>query len=429
MFKRSTVIVSVLALCWASIATGSSQAVSVRPGTKIVKVTKFVGHIFFDSGSAVLTPTSKAFLRKAAQTHAKAAWLSAVGYVQQSGVSANDLSLSSARARSVADFLGDIGYEPDVTTSARGVHPSLTSSPLARRVSLYAAYQVGDVESGSGSSGTSKCGNTPAVFLVHALFSGQSSTLSGAAQAAMDSALRRSTGASVYGSIGYVPQSSATTATVMLARNRAIAVASYMRQQGVKSPINVYSRSVDLGSTNPLANRVSVYVSYPVAPRADGTCPPANQGGTSAPANLTLSGTFDAISYFTNDDIYMTGARITGPLNKSLTTPADDTDNDNKQFWKFTQLKPGTYQVTIRMHVKDTGGCLSLFAKNGDNTVTYGGVAGGWTIDPTDEYCEIDSDFEVFKNINVIKNTYGQDFTFGFADCFNQDGICFGVDG
>jgi len=122
----------------------------------------------------------------------------------------------------------------------------------------------------------------------------------------------------------------------------------------------------------------------------------------------------------------MTGATISGPLSKSLTTPADISDGDNEQFWKFSKLKVGTYLVTIKMHVNSTGGCLTLFAHNGDGTATYNGIDGGWNIDPTDEFCDAESDFEVYKTITVPRTVTGQDFTFGFADCFNQD-ICFGI--
>ena len=255
--------------------------------------------------------------------------------------------------------------------------------------------------------------------------------------------MNASSKASIYGVIGYVPASRVTTAELKIAKDRAVATAAVMRQKGFTGRINTYSRSMSLDATNPLSHRVSIYVSYPIAKLANGKCPGSTPSPTASPTatetatpkptssagtTISLSGTFAAISSYTDDDIYMTGASISGPMSKSLTTPPDSSDADNKQFWKFTKLKAGTYLVTIKMHVNDTGGCLTLFAGNGDGTATYGGVDGGWNIDPTDEFCDADSDFEVYKTISVPRTVANQNFTFGFADCFNQD-ICFGIEG
>ena len=630
MLKRSFVMVTVCALLLGAVSMSPSQAGPVARSGNTKNVSKFVGHIFFSSGSAVLSAKAKAFLRQVNKAHSGATILGVIGYVQQAGTSANDYSLSNARATNVAMYLRTLGFKPKIRKSGRGLPPSRTTSPLSRRVSIYVTYTTsgsnsggssggstgggtsgGGSTSGGGTSGGSTgggdgtsgnaapCGNTPAVFLTHLFFTGDATALDATAQSALGTALNASSKASIYGVVGYVPAARVTSTQLKIAKNRAVATAALMRQKGVKIKINTYSRGVALDSNNPLSHRVSIYVSYPISPLSTGKCPGDTGGGDGTSGNaspcgdtpavflthlfftgdgtaldaaaqsdlgtalrasskasiygvvgyvpsarinatqlriakdravataalmrqqgvkikintysrgvaldtnnklshrvsiyvsypisplstgkcpgaidstptprpkptvtrtptpkptatatatatptatptpkptpkptptattISLSGTFDALSQYTDDDIYMTGATISGPLSKSLTTPVDISDGDNKQFWKFTRLKPGVYFVTIKMHVKDTGGCLTLFAHNGDGAATYGGVDGGWEIDPTDEFCEVDSDFEVYKSISVMKTVTGQDYTFGFADCFNQD-ICFGIKG
>jgi len=462
MLKRSFAMIGVAALLAGGvIGSASSAAVRIVP-TKIVSVNKFVGHVFFAPGSSDLGSDDKAFLQKLSKTHAKATLLGVVGYVQAGGSTANDISLSLARANSVADYLRSVGFKPNIRTAGRGAHPTVKNSPLARRVTIYATYRfstgggsTGGGTSGGGSSGGgSPCGDTPPVFLTHVIFSTQATSLDTTMQSSLTSALKASSNASLYGVIGYVPVNQAMTADLVAAKSRAMSVAVFMRQAGFDGRLKVYARAIQLDATNPLAHRVSIYVSYPISKLANGKCPSSKPEPSSSPSasptptktptpkptptktpkptpsptsrGIYLSGTFRAISSYTADDIYMTGATISGPLSKSLTTPADISDGDNEQFWKFSRLKVGTYLVTIKMHVNSTGGCLTLFAHNGDGTATYNGIDGGWNIDPTDEFCDAESDFEVYKTITVPRTVTGQDFTFGFADCFNQD-ICFGI--
>ena len=449
MLKRSLAMIGVAALLAGGVVAGtSSAAVRIVP-TKIVSVNKFVGHVFFAPGSSDLGSDDKAFLLKLSKTHAKATLLGVVGYVQAGGSTANDISLSLARANSVADYLRSVGFKPNIRTAGRGAHPTVKNSPLARRVTIYATYRFstgggstgggstgggstgGDlVDSGDGTSGSSSpCGDTPAVFQLHVIFPGQETALNAAAQSTLSSALRASSKASIFGVVGYVPPSGSTEDDRMIAKARVIATATFMRQKGFAGKINTYSRTAIRNSTTTLSNRVSIYTSFPIAEPVAGKCPAPTPTPTvsNAPATNSLSGTFDAVANFADDDIYMTGASISGPMSKSLTTPADISDGDNKQYWRFANLKSGTYLVTIKMHVNDTGGCLSLLASNGDGTAIYDGMNGGWDIDPTDEFCEADSDFTVFQYIPVKGTVSGQNFTFGFADCFNQD-ICFGVE-
>jgi hypothetical protein len=153
MLKRTFAVVGVIALLAGGIVASASNA-SVRVPTKVTTVRKFVGHVFFASGSYALGSDDKALLQKVSKSQAKAYALEIIGFVQLAGSHSNDISLSSARATSVTNYLRGIGFQPKIVKSGKGVHPSLQASALSRRVSIFAVYKYGRPDGGSTGGGS-----------------------------------------------------------------------------------------------------------------------------------------------------------------------------------------------------------------------------------------------------------------------------------
>lgn len=78
--------------------------------------------IYFESGSSVLTDRAKARLRGlVAQTGTQVISVTSVGYVQESGSNANDMSLSTARATSVSTYLRTLGLRGTFSEVGKGI--------------------------------------------------------------------------------------------------------------------------------------------------------------------------------------------------------------------------------------------------------------------------------------------------------------------
>jgi outer membrane protein OmpA-like peptidoglycan-associated protein len=78
--------------------------------------------VFFDALSAHLTGTAKSSLKALAKGRAATATKSVVvGYVQDSGLTSNNQTLSTQRAKAIAAYLRSLGLKGTVTTRGDGV--------------------------------------------------------------------------------------------------------------------------------------------------------------------------------------------------------------------------------------------------------------------------------------------------------------------
>lgn len=188
-----------------------------------------------------------------------------------------------------------------------------------------------------------------------------------------------------------------------LSKARADAIAVYLRLAFPKLKINSYGKGVKPNDTSDAGPRVDSLYALEMIGKKDPVLP-------------SLSGTVLGTSAFVADNYYVKSVILRGPTKRTLKFPTDKTDGDSKQAWKFSKIKKGTYTVTIKMHTNQNGMCLSLQDKSSDKRITYGGKAMGWNIDPTDEFCDPEIDFQVFKTIVVKGTVRGQNFTIGMAD-------------
>jgi outer membrane protein OmpA-like peptidoglycan-associated protein len=116
-----------------------SLGVLVKEAAASVRVRTAKSSIFFDKLSADLTPSSKSALRKlVAKTGKKVDSVKSVGFVQASGSSNNNQSLSTQRARNVVAYLKSLGVKGAFTVLGNGV--ANESGSQARRVDVSITY-------------------------------------------------------------------------------------------------------------------------------------------------------------------------------------------------------------------------------------------------------------------------------------------------
>ena len=115
-----------------------SLGVKVQKNSQPSRTVRATSTVYFGAGSAVLTKDAKSELKKLAQrTRATARQVVAIGYVQESGNTANDRSLSKARADVVAKYLRAQGVKGAYAVYGKGVGGS---NPQARTVVVTVAY-------------------------------------------------------------------------------------------------------------------------------------------------------------------------------------------------------------------------------------------------------------------------------------------------
>ncbi len=223
--------------------------------------------------------------------------------------------------------------------------------------------------------------------------------------------VRRGGNATTFGLVGYahkgeigplgIDGSPGTPLT--LSQARADALATYLRAAFPKFKFNAYGKGIKPNDGTLAGPRVvSVYALTLV--------------GKPDPVLPSLSGTVLSTTAFAPDNLYVTQVVLSGPTKRTLKFTKDKTDGDTKQAWSFKKIKKGKYLVTVKMHTNQNGMCLSLQAKSSDKRLTYGGKDNGWNIDPTDEFCDPEANFTVFKTIVVTGTKSGQNFTIGMAD-------------
>ena len=94
--------------------------------------------VFFDSGSSVLTDQAKARLRAlVAENGTGAISVTSIGYVQESGTKANDLTLSMARATSVSAYLRSLGLRGTYREEGKGIAGPAAADRRARVTVFY----------------------------------------------------------------------------------------------------------------------------------------------------------------------------------------------------------------------------------------------------------------------------------------------------
>lgn len=91
--------------------------------------------VLFDALSAALTPAGKSALERLVTTHGKAARYRAVGFVQPTAKTGNDMSLSRSRANNVAAFLRSLGVPSNKIVTKAGARSRMTG-PSGRRVEV-----------------------------------------------------------------------------------------------------------------------------------------------------------------------------------------------------------------------------------------------------------------------------------------------------
>ena len=218
----------------------------------------------------------------------------------------------------------------------------------------------------------------------------------------------------LWSAISYIPKKGATKTQITLGDLRAQAVLNYILQRQPREATRKYQRpltKLQVGSKAYIAqlNKINLYNRY------DPKAKPSGIG------NFQLGGTFTADERFSNDDIYMTQVNLSGPVApRVLATATDANDNDLLQSWKFIKLPAGTYTIKVDMKVRSVDACLSLLRGRPDQPdLTYGGISNGFFIDPTDEFCQSNATFSVFK-VYVLKATnLVQNFNIGYADLLN----------
>jgi outer membrane protein OmpA-like peptidoglycan-associated protein len=97
--------------------------------------------VFFDSMSPEITPAGAATLNSlVAKARKKGIRTVVVGFVQESGIAANDQSLSTQRARNVTAYLRERGLAGSYETRGDGVSRIASASAIARRVNVSVTY-------------------------------------------------------------------------------------------------------------------------------------------------------------------------------------------------------------------------------------------------------------------------------------------------
>lgn len=120
-----------------SVRSLSLGVVVQQPARDTTKTTTV--RVFFAPMSAELTSASKARLRALVKRSGKSVVnATVVGYVQPTSITANDESLSSRRARVVANFLRSLGVEGDFDIRGSGV--ASQNGATARRVNVSVTY-------------------------------------------------------------------------------------------------------------------------------------------------------------------------------------------------------------------------------------------------------------------------------------------------
>ena len=128
--SRNVVVGLVAALALATVPTSANS--SARSTSSIGSL----GSVYFSSGSSVLSPDAKSTLAGWSVSLKQASNVDVTGYVQKSGSSANDLSLSKARAESVVKFLRSIGVTSTFTVKGARTPKSKSSASTARRAEV-----------------------------------------------------------------------------------------------------------------------------------------------------------------------------------------------------------------------------------------------------------------------------------------------------
>jgi len=103
--------------------------VKVTEAAQSVRTIKRRDRVLFAPLSDELTPGVKRKLRRLAKRLGPRTVSVAIsGYVQRSASSANDLSLSRARAQEVADFLRGLGVTGTITARGNGVDSQMNAN-------------------------------------------------------------------------------------------------------------------------------------------------------------------------------------------------------------------------------------------------------------------------------------------------------------
>lgn len=129
--RTRLLIVGLISALFVSFNVPAAQATSQssRAGTSL-------GSVYFQSGSAKLTSAARITLWRHLAKVKTAATVNVVGYVQRSGSAANDLSLSSARAKVVIAFFKNRGASATFTAKAGRVPVALGTAASARRAEI-----------------------------------------------------------------------------------------------------------------------------------------------------------------------------------------------------------------------------------------------------------------------------------------------------
>lgn len=93
--------------------------------------------VYFSVGQSKLTKSTKASLSALAKTLKSTDTVDVRGYVQVSGNSKNDISLSAARANKVKAYLVALGVKSKITSKGYGLPKSKRSLAESRRVDIY----------------------------------------------------------------------------------------------------------------------------------------------------------------------------------------------------------------------------------------------------------------------------------------------------
>ena len=116
-----------------------SIGVVVKSTSAKVRTSKASLRVLFAPMSAHLTASGKSHLKALVKkTGTNASAIASVGYVQKSGASSNDQSLSTARAKNVASYLRSLGLKGAYTVRGDGVGGPTSAD---RRVVVTVTYR------------------------------------------------------------------------------------------------------------------------------------------------------------------------------------------------------------------------------------------------------------------------------------------------